>query len=205
MYAAKVDYGFHIRTPPPPDYPAEPVPDVYATEPFAPEFAARRQALLDHVLRNLAPANLKAPYHEMARLAAGGTPHDGIFYAALDYIDERKDCADFVLHAVLRLLLQFADRLDAALLDRARQTVLGFKFWPDEAGLDSMCTWTENHQILFASAAFLAGQMYPDEVFPNSGHTGRDKMAIHRPRIQRWLDLRFRTGFREWLSNVYYD
>jgi hypothetical protein len=30
-------------------------------------------------------------------------------------------------------------------------------------------------------------------------------MAIHTPRIQRWLDLRFRTGFSEWLSNVYYD
>ena len=30
-------------------------------------------------------------------------------------------------------------------------------------------------------------------------------MAIARPRIVRWLDLRFRTGFSEWLSNVYYD
>ena len=205
MYAAKVDYSFPVRTPPPPDYPTDPVPDAYAAEPFAPDFAARRQAFLDHILRNPAPTSLKAPYHEMARLAAGGMPHDGIFYAALDYIDERKDCADFVLHAVLRLLLQFADRLDTDLLDRARQTVLGFKYWPDEAGLDSMCTWTENHQILFASAAYLAGQLYPDEVFPNSGQTGRDKMEIHRPRIQRWLDLRFRTGFSEWLSNVYYD
>ena len=57
---------------------------------------------------------------KMARLAAGGTPHEGILYAALDYIDRRKDCADFVMHAVLRLLLQFADRLEPALLDRAR-------------------------------------------------------------------------------------
>ena len=134
MYAALVDYGFHVRTPPPPDYPAGPVPDEYAAEPFAPKFADRRQAFLDHVLRNPGPANLKAPFHEMARLAAGGMPHEGIFYAALDYIDERKDCADFVLHAVLRLLLQFSDRLEPALLDRARQTVLAFKYWPDEAG-----------------------------------------------------------------------
>ncbi|NIV28193.1 MAG: hypothetical protein GWN58_01405, partial [Anaerolineae bacterium] len=113
-------------------------------------------------------------------------------------------CADFVMHAVLRLLLQFADRLDPALLDRARETVLGFKYWPSEVGLDSMCTWTENHQILFASAAYLAGQLYPGEVFTNSGQTGREKMGEHRPRIERWLDLRFRTGFSEWLSNVYY-
>jgi len=205
MYAAKVDYGFPVRTPPPPGYPVEPVPDAYAAELVAVEFADRRQAFLEHVRRNPAPASLKAPYHEMARLAAGGTPHQGILYAALEYIDARKDCADFVMHAVLRLLLQFADRLDPALLDRARETVLGFKYWPSEAGQDSMCTWTENHQILFASAAYLAGQLYPDQVFPNSGQTGSEKMEEHRPRIERWLDLRFRTGFSEWLSNVYYD
>lgn len=30
-------------------------------------------------------------------------------------------------------------------------------------------------------------------------------MALNRPRILRWLDLRFHTGFSEWLSHVYYD
>jgi hypothetical protein len=210
MYAAKVNYDFVVAGPPPPGYPAAPVPDAYAAEPFAAEYEARRQGFLAHVRRNPAPPNLKAPYSELARLAAGDRPHVGVFHAALDYVEARKDCADFVLHAVLRLLYRFPDRLDAALLARARRTVLGFKYWPDEPachrhGLDSMCTWTENHQILFASAAYLAGQLYPDEIFPNSGQTGRDKMAVHGARIRRWLDLRFRTGFSEWLSNVYYD
>ena len=209
MYAAKVNYDLAVRTPPPHGYPSKSVPDAYAPDPFAPEYAVRRQAFLDHVLRNPAPASLKAPFHEMARLAAGGRPHPGILDAALVYIDERKDCADFVLHAVLRLLYQFPDRLDPSFLERARRTVLAFKYWPDEVRpgadrQDSMCTWTENHQILFAAGAYLAGQLYPDEVF-DSNQTGREKMAIHHPRIQRWLDLRFRTGFSEWLSNVYYD
>jgi hypothetical protein len=205
VYAAKVDYSFPVRILPPPDCPTQRVPDPYAAEPFATEYAARRRAFLDHVGRNPAPPSLKAPYHEMARLAAGGAPHQGILYGALEYIDGRKDCADFVLHAVLRLLYQFPDRLDAAWRDCARRTVLGFKYWPNEPGVDSMCTWTENHQILFASAAYLAGQLYPSEVFSNSGQAGHDKMAVHRRRILRWLDLRFRTGFSEWLSNVYYD
>jgi hypothetical protein len=30
-------------------------------------------------------------------------------------------------------------------------------------------------------------------------------METNRPRILRWLELRFRTGFSEWLSHVYYD
>jgi hypothetical protein len=47
--------------------------------------------------------------------------------------------------------------------------------------------------------------LYPGDIFPNSGQTGVEKMAEHRPRILRWLDLRFRTGFSEWLSHVYYD
>jgi hypothetical protein len=205
MYAAKVDYAFEVRSPPPPGYPTRPVPDTYAAEPFAGNFGGRRLGFLEHVLRNPAPSNLKAPYYELARLAAGGVPHEGVFQAALDYVQARKDCADFVLHAILRLLYQFPDQADAALLARARRTVLGFKYWPSEPGLDSMCTWTENHQILFASAAYLAGQLYPDDIFVNSGEAGRDKMAAHGARIRRWLDQRFRTGFSEWLSNVYYD
>ncbi|MEJ2211170.1 MAG: hypothetical protein P8129_19310 [Anaerolineae bacterium] len=125
MYAAKVNYDFVVAGPPPPGYPAEPVADAYSAAPFAAEFEARRRGYLAHVRRNPAPPNLKAPYYELARLAAGDAPHTGVFYAALDYIEARKDCADFVLHAVLRLLYQFPDRVDAALLDRARETVLG--------------------------------------------------------------------------------
>ncbi len=68
-----------------------------------------------------------------------------------------------------------------------------------------MCSWTENHYILFSSAAYLAGQLFPGELFSNSGEAGFQKMDKNRPRILRWLDLRFRTGFSEWLSHVYYD
>ncbi len=202
-----IDYSFPVPGDAPPGYPARSVPDGYATHPFAPDFAARRRALLAHIRRNPAPDGYKAPYYELARLAAGGDAHTGILQAGLDYIDRRQDCADFVLHSVLRLLYQFGDcpGLNTDWLERARQTVLDFKYWPDEPGVDAMCTWTENHQILFASGAYLAGQLYPDAVFRNSGHTGRQKAALNRPRILRWLDLRFRTGFSEWLSHVYYD
>ncbi len=188
---------------PPPDYPTQRVEDTYASEPFATDFESRRTAYLDLCARN--PGN--GPYSEAARLAAGGAPHEGLIYDALDFIDRRIDCADFRLHGILRLLYQLGDspKLSKELLDSARQTVLDFKYWPDEPGVDSMCTWSENHHILFAAGGYLAGQLYPDEVFTNSGETGREKMEIHRPRIIRWLDLRFKTGFSEWLSNVYYD
>jgi hypothetical protein len=204
---ASPDYRMHVEMPAPAGYPTRRVDDEFSSQPFEADYSARRKAFLEHCARNPAPLNTKATYYELARMAAGEAAHEGVIQAALDYIDQRKDCADFVLHAILRLLYQFNEGvgLSQATKDRARQTVLGFKYWPDEPGRDSLCTWTENHQILYASGAYLAGQLYPDETFTNSGHRGREKMALNRGRILRWMDLRFRSGFSEWLSHVYYD
>lgn len=213
-----VQAGYQIRpasVPAPSEYPAEPYPDVYSELPFLPTFEERREAFFDHVLRNPAPANTKPAWFELARLAAGGAAHEGVFQSALDFIDARKDCADFVLHGILWLLYKFDPRrrdskphkqhLPGIVYERARLAVLKFKYFPNEPGKDDLCTWTENHFILYASAGFLAGQLYPDELFLNSGETGRQKMSINRERILRWLDFRFHTGFSEWLSHVYYD
>jgi hypothetical protein len=170
---------------------------------YAAEFEARRQELLQRYATG--PAH--DPYVELVRLATKRAPDENAIEAALDRMDKRLDCADFGMHAILRLLYWHAgsQSLSPELLQRARQSVLSFKYWPDEPGSDSMCTWSENHQILFNVGAYLAGQLYPDAVFTNSGRTGAEMMARHRPRIVRWLDLRYRTGFSEWLSNVYYD
>lgn len=167
------------------------------------EFAARRQALFDHALQDRAGY----AYSEAFRIAAGLSPNEERIRIICDQIDTRHDCADFSLHSILRLMLQFGDSplMPAASRDRMKDTILKFKYWPDEPGVDSMCTWSENHYILFASAGYLAGQLYPDEVFSNSGRTGREVMERHRQRVVRWLDLRFHTGFSEWLSNVYYN
>ncbi len=210
------DYRIRASTPAPAGYPASAVSDSFSDQPFLPDYESRRRAFFDHILRNPAPENTKAAWYEMARLAAGGTPHEGVLLAALDFIDARRDCADFVLHGILRLLYQFTpygggqgmkigQPLSVSLVSHMRKTVLDFKYFPDEPGIDSLCTWTENHYILFTSAAYLSGQMFPNEVFSNSGQTGRQKVELNRGRILRWLDLRFHSGFSEWLSHVYYD
>ncbi|MBN2502371.1 MAG: hypothetical protein JXB38_16435 [Anaerolineales bacterium] len=192
---------------PPANYPKQETPDTYSTTVFAPSFEQRREAFWQHILHNPAPEhNSKRAYYEVARAAAGGTPHEGIIHETLtEFIEARADCADFALHAIIRMLYQIPEHFSQELREHAKTAILGFKYWPDEPGRDDMCTWTENHQILFATAAYLVGQMYPDEVFSNTGHTGRQKIELSRPRILRWLDLRFKTGFSEWLSNVYYD
>lgn len=152
------------------------------------------------------------PFTELVRLIEGESPDPDLLLGAAEKLEARVDCADFLLHGILAILHRFpepedggADLLGDETREALRTAVLGFKYWPDEPGVDSMCTWTENHQIMFAAGAYLAGQLYPDEVFTNTGRTGREQMNRFRPRIERWLDLRFRSGFSEWLSNVYYD
>ncbi len=127
-------------------------------------------------------------------MAGGGRAHEGILYSAMDYVDARRDCSDFVLHGIWRLLCQFDEtrlekpfrrsvaavkhRPSPAVLERAKRTTLNFKYFPNEPGIDSLRTWTENHYILYTAAAYLAGQLYPDEAFINTGETGRQKMAL---------------------------
>jgi hypothetical protein len=190
-------------SPTPQGYPTVAIDDPYSETPFAQSYDARRKAYCEFQVRN--PGN--GPYSEAARIALGQLPDERVVSPALDHIDARQDCADFQLHGILRLLYQFGDSplVSEAFRARARTSVLNFKYWPDEPGIDSMCTWSENHFILFAAGGYLAGQLYPDATFTNSGRSGREQMAIFRGRILRWLDLRYRTGFSEWLSNVYYE
>ena len=123
---------------------------------------------------------------------------------AYERIAARRDTADFRLQSLVRILYDHPDAMPPEERERLKQAFLGFKYWIDQPGRDSMCFWSENHQILFASAEYLAGQYWPDEVFRNSGKTGSDHRAMARKRILAWLEQRWLYGFTEWYSNVYY-
>jgi hypothetical protein len=136
--------------------------------------------------------------------------HDGRPYLpsdislTCDYVDRRADCADFSMQTLLRILIGYREKLAPADAGRIEATLLGFKYWMDEPGDDGMCTWSENHQILFATAEYLAGGLLPDRTFTNAGMTGAAHRAKARARILDWLALRWDYGFSEWYSNVYY-
>ena len=187
-------------------YPTQPVDDSFQFIPEGSSVEERKQAYLDWCLKNPSPEGTKTPFFEIVRLAKGLSPNQKVLQDALQQIKQRPDCADFGMQVVLWLLYKYSDSplIDPQLMQYARQVVLDFKYWLEEPGQDDMCTWTENHQILFATAAYLFGQMFPDEIFTNSGQTGKEKMQRNHSRIMRWLELRFQTGFSEWLSNVYY-
>ena len=166
-----------------------------------------------HMAPTIAEALAQASYHGvdsfqgmyydlalMELVAAEGTTapiREHIMDKALQRIDTRLDCADFIIPGLIRMLMAHrgTERLSEALAARIEKSLIGFKYWLDEPGDIKACFFTENHQILFHSCEYLVGQMFPEAVFPNNGMTGREHQAHGEAFLRRWLDWRIRFGF----------
>ena len=144
-------------------------------------------------------------YRALAALAHDG-PVDGVALRELcTFADTRRDCSDFRLLVALKLAYACAGRIDGDSTAALRRTLLGFRYWMTAPGVDAMCFWSENHQLLFATCEYLAGALHPGEIFTSDRRTGETHRLDAEARLRRWLDLRFRFGFSEWLSAVYYE
>lgn len=122
----------------------------------------------------------------------------------LKYISGEYDCSDFRYVNLLRILYEFEEQIPEDYLQKIKNTLFNFRYWWDDPGENSMCYWSENHQILFASAEYLVGQKYPEVVFEKSGLSGKEHMKKARVRILDWLEMRWNYGFIEFYSEVYY-
>jgi hypothetical protein len=122
-----------------------------------------------------------------------------------EYIDKQYDVSDFRIATLIRIIYDFRRKIPDSAMLKIKKTLLNFRYWMDEPGQNSMCYWSENHQILFASAEYLAGQLYPDSIFANSGLSGKEHMAKAAQRIKDWLEMRWKFGFSEFYSNTYYN
>lgn len=120
------------------------------------------------------------------------------------FVNSRYDCSDFRLQSLIRILYEHTGKIDQEAFQKIKSTFLNFRYWMDQPGADGMCFWSENHQLLFATSEFLAGQFWPEETFTNDGKTGAEHKAMGRKRILTWLEQRWRYGFTEWYSNTYY-
>lgn len=123
-----------------------------------------------------------------------------------EYLDSRYDCSDFMTPTLTRLIYKYGDTLQTvspqgyALI---KETLLGFKYWMTEPGKDSMCFWSENHQILYAVAEYLVGNKFPDDIFVNDGASGKEHKKRAEKRINYWMEHRFYYGFSEFNSSNY--
>lgn len=173
----------------------------FSGEPYGTREERAREALEALAARGESPAAA------VARVVLGR--EDRIPSAAIDvactHLERRFDCADFfavLLHVVLHLgdtrgCLSSGDRA------RVEEVLQGFRYWIDEPGIDAMCFFTENHQLIFHTAAYLSGHRFPDAVFAAGAYSGRRLAAAARERLLDWIRPRQTGGFSEWDSSAY--
>jgi hypothetical protein len=151
--------------------------------------------------------NIERQNHDKIQydLANGVTDID---WSGLDgtikFIKNEYDCSDFRLVNTVRILYEADDKIPADYKAKLEDLLFNFRWWWDDPGENSMCYWSENHQILFASAEYLVGQLYPGTVFQKSGLTGEQHMKKARKRALDWLEMRWNYGYTEFNSGVYY-
>ena len=144
-------------------------------------------------------------FRELARLETGRAADPEIIRDTLAFINQRCDCADFAFHGLLRIYQRHRDSLPAELVEEIRKCMLNFKYAIDEPGPSMMYMKSENHRMLFYSAEYLAGQLFPVETFTNSNQNGLFHALKGRLSAEEWLREKGTYGFEEWHSNTYYE
>lgn len=123
-------------------------------------------------------------------------------YRTLLQIESRMDCSDFMACGMLRFMKCYP--VDAALSDRCREVFLNYRYWMDQDGADGMCFWSENHALLFFGCGYIAGELYPDEIFRRAKMTGLQLKEASARRLEDWLKEVLEHGFDEFNSGGYF-
>ncbi len=164
--------------------------------------ATRAAAALEVVATRAEPDTVCA----LARLATGRADDTtaAMIDAALGPIADCWDCADFAVVPLIWARSRWGEDLSEAQRARIDATILGYRYWMDEPGNDVQWYFSENHALLFHTAAYLSGHLLPDAVFRRSGRSGIAQCAIGRDRVRAWLDHFERWEMAEFNSAPYF-
>ena len=182
----------------------------FAELPGGADYKKRQRHLLEEVAKlALDGMAYRVPhiYRELARLETGAPVDLGALLGTIDFINRRGDCADFAFHALLRIYYKHRDHaaITPEVRDAMKACILGFKYSMEEGGRSMMYMQSENHRILFHSAEYLAGLLFPNDNFTNSNQNGLFHSLKGRWNVERWLKEKGTYGFEEWHSNCYYE
>lgn len=124
--------------------------------------------------------------------------------SALARIDTRGDCADFEILGLLHIWHRLpASAWPVGLRQRVADALVQAKYWIEQPGLDAMCYFTENHQLVWHVAQRLAGSTWPERRFAVDGRLGVEHAAEGAARAGGWIARRLAGGFSEFDSNTY--
>ncbi len=138
-----------------------------------------------------------------AALVRGHVDTDDL-QTALTRISTRGDCADFEVLGLIHLWHGLpGPGWPVGLRGQVADALTGMKYWITQPGLDAMCWFTENHQLVWHVAQRLAGAAWPDRRFGVDGRLGAEHAAEGRDRAAAWIRRKLDGGFSEFDSNAY--
>lgn len=142
----------------------------------------------------------------LARLATGrgGKQTDAMIAGALPAIEDCHDCADFILVPLLWARFAYGDAIAPAMRRRIDAATLNYRFWMDEPGNDVQWYFSENHALLFHTAAYLAGHFMPEATFVRSKRKGTEQSKVGLARVRGWLDHFEKWEMAEFNSAPYF-
>lgn len=119
----------------------------------------------------------------------------------LSLIDQKYDCSDFRIEIFTRILASYKKVIGQEVEHLITTTLFRFPF--EDMSCHSMCTWTENHQLIIDVNEYLLGNMYPNNSFYGN-MLGKELASNAYNRLNDWCDFIFRFGFSEYGSTNYY-
>jgi hypothetical protein len=170
----------------------------YSTEMYGTYPERRQEGLLKAVEQ---VGNL---YAEVAKMALNWWPRveRKTILAAIDRVNQRLEGSVLQLAGLLGMLYRFADNPDfpGEIRRPLEDCIQNFRYGVDEPGHDAQDFDRESSQILFHTCELLAGQRFPDQVFPNDGQTGQWHFQNGSLLASAWMLDRANLGFEDWGS-----
>lgn len=162
----------------------------------------RKQLALEFIIKNTQPSFEQF----IAHLALGVNKYEDYrsnIESLVSHVKNRGDCSDFRVIKILWVLCKFRNLLTKEQVELFEKTLLEFRYWFDEKGNDAMWFFSENHALCFHTGQMLAGEMFKEEIFTNSGLTGAQQVQKAKALIIEWFEKLLKYGYNEWNSTAY--
>ncbi len=161
----------------------------------------RKQRALEYICRYEVENIYKAAC--MIALKQDIKKAEEIILEEMEGLRQRKDCSDFHLIVLLQIYRNYGGNLSDPVKEAIRSLCTGFRYWIDEPGDDVMWFFSENHALLFHICQYIAGELFPDDLFSNSMRRGYQVRQRGEELLTEWFEDFFQEFITEWNSNAY--
>jgi hypothetical protein len=177
--------------------------DAYSNTPYK-DLAGRRQEALESATKyetNLFAEIAKIELEKWSEL------NSKLIMESVDQVNQRNNDGDILMVGLLGMMARYKDSpsFPEDLKQPIEDCILNFKYWLDEPGKDALDFTAESHAILFHTCELLAGQLYPEQHFSNTGKPGFWHRKKGEQLALEWMHERASGGFMDWDSNCDYE